>query len=131
MGINGAHIAFTVTDISVSGPWYQKVFEGQVLFDGEDDIGPIQVYGVPDNVLIGLRQHGSTASGDRFAYDRCGLDHAGLHLPDRAELEKWDAKLNELGVESSGIVETPFGLHLNFKDPDGIALEFFVPAAPG
>ena len=131
MGINGAHIALTVTDISVSGPWYQKVFEGQTLFDGEDDFGPIQVYAVPDNVLIGLRQHGSTAKGDRFAYDRCGLDHAGLHVGDRAELEKWDARLNELGVESSGIIESPFGLHLNFKDPDGIALEFYLPAAPG
>ncbi len=34
--------------------------------------------------------------------------------------------LDEKGVDSSGIVESPFGLHLHVKDPDGIALEFFV-----
>lgn len=44
------------------------------------------------------------------------------------ELEKWVAHLGEHGVNSSGIVESPFGLHLHAKDPDGIAIEFFVAA---
>ena len=36
--------------------------------------------------------------------------------------------LGENGVESSGIVESPFGLHLHAADPDGTAIELFVAA---
>ena len=38
-------------------------------------------------------------------------------------------RLAELGVESSGLETSPFGTHLNFRDPDGIAMEFFLPAS--
>ena len=38
------------------------------------------------------------------------------------------AHLAENGVETSGIVESPFGLHLHAKDPDGIAIEIFMAA---
>ena len=27
------------------------------------------------------------------------------------------------------MVESPFGWHVNFRDPDGIPLEFFLPVA--
>ena len=128
MGFTGVHVSLTVKDLAVSGPWYQKVFEGQQVFAGEDGVSPVELYMLPDNLLVGLRQHSSTAEDDEFAYDRCGLDHLGLHLTERSELEKWDAKLNELGVETSGIVESPYGAHVNFKDPDGIALELYVPS---
>lgn len=131
MAFNGVHIALTVSDLAVSGPWYQRLLEGQQLFAGDDGVGRVELYMVPDNLLLGLRQHGSTAGDDRFAYDRIGLDHLGLHLNERAELESWEAKLNELGIENSGIVESGYGHHLNFKDPDGIALEFFVAGTPG
>jgi catechol 2,3-dioxygenase-like lactoylglutathione lyase family enzyme len=125
MAFNGAHVALTVTDLAVSGPWYRNVFEGQQLFAGDDGVGQVELYMVPDNLLIGLRQHGSTPEGDSFSYDRCGLDHVGFHVADRAEVERWHAKLTELGIESSGIVESSYGVHVNFKDPDGIALEVF------
>jgi hypothetical protein len=38
-------------------------------------------------------------------------------------------KLADLGVENSGPETSPFGTHLNFRDPDGIPMEFFLPAA--
>jgi glyoxylase I family protein len=34
-------------------------------------------------------------------------------------------RLDEQGVTNSGIIEDENGLHLNAKDPDNIALEFF------
>jgi hypothetical protein len=38
-------------------------------------------------------------------------------------------RLNELGIANSGIVDDAYGHHLNFRDPDNIALELFaVPA---
>jgi catechol-2,3-dioxygenase len=49
--------------------------------------------------------------------------------PDRAGLEKWQRKLDELGIEHGGIVDASYGSGLSFRDPDGIALEFFAPPA--
>lgn len=61
-------------------------------------------------------------------FSRVGLDHMGVHVESREELEKWVAHLDENGVERSEIVESPFGLHLHVKDPDQISIEFFVAA---
>jgi glyoxylase I family protein len=129
MGINGAHVALSVTDLERSIAWYQDLFGGQELFRGNDGISELAVYAVPDNLLLAMRQHPATTPGDSFRYERCGLDHFGLHVADTGDLDKWRAKLDEQGIQHSGVVESPFGHHLNFKDPDGIALELFVPAA--
>jgi glyoxylase I family protein len=129
MGIQGVHVALTVSDLSVSGPWYQELFEGQKIFQGPDEVSEVEIYMVPDSLLLGLRQHKGTPTGDTFSHERCGLDHFAMHLESTADLDRWRSKLEEAGIDHSGIVESPFGHHLNFKDPDGIALEFFV-AAP-
>jgi hypothetical protein len=47
------------------------------------------------------------------------------HVADRQQLEAWRVRLDEQGVTNSGIIEDEAGLHLNAKDPDNIALEFF------
>ena len=60
---------------------------------------------------------------------RAGLDHVGFGCASRAELEVWVDRLNELGIEHGGIVDAPYGSGLSFRDPDGIALEFFAPPA--
>ena len=52
-----------------------------------------------------------------------GSGHLTLTVTD---MEKWVAHLGENGVDTSGIVESPHGLHLHAKDPDGIAIELFV-----
>ena len=48
---------------------------------------------------------------------------------DRAELEKWVRRLEELDIEHGEIKDAPYGSGLSFRDPDGIALEFFAPPA--
>ena len=45
----------------------------------------------------------------------------------RAELEQWESKLGELGIENGGIVHAPYGSGLSFRGPDNIAVEFFSP----
>jgi glyoxylase I family protein len=62
---------------------------------------------------------------DRFDPAPVGLDHLGFHVADRQQLEAWRVRLDEQGVTNSGIIEDEAGLHLNAKDPDNIALEFF------
>jgi catechol-2,3-dioxygenase len=129
VGMNGAHVALSVTDLDRSTGWYEDLFGGQEVFRGNDGVSDVAIYAIADTLMLGLRQHPATTSDDRFKHDRCGLDHFGMHLTDRGDLEKWQSKLDERGIEHSGIVETPFGHHLNFKDPDGIALELMAPAS--
>ena len=50
---------------------------------------------------------------------------------DRSELDEWQSRITDLGIDNSGQETSPFGTHLNFRDPDGIPLEFFLPAALG
>jgi len=66
---------------------------------------------------------------ERFAEARTGLDHFGLAVPTRADLEAWQAHLQQLGVQHSPIADRPYGSVLVFRDPDNIQLELFAPAS--
>ena len=56
-----------------------------------------------------------------------GLDHVAFGCADRAELERHAARLDELGIAHGGIKDAHYGSGVSFRDPDGIALEFFAP----
>ena len=47
--------------------------------------------------------------------------------PTASELEKWALRLDELGIAHGGIKDAAYGSGVSFRDPDGIALEFFAP----
>lgn len=79
------------------------------------------------NTLLGLHRHGAAAPREDFSELRVGLDHVAFGCADRAELERWQQRLEELGITHGGIVDAPYGSGLSFRDPDGIALEFFAP----
>jgi catechol-2,3-dioxygenase len=128
MGLGGAHVALSVTDLDRSAQWYQDLFGGEEVFRGNDGVSDVAIYALAETMLLGLRQHQGTDASDRFSHERCGMDHFGMHVTDRSDLDKWQGKLDERSIEHSGVVESPFGHHLNFKDPDGIALELFLPA---
>lgn len=121
------HVALTVTDVERSTEFYNRLFDTETLFSGEDATGPLTVC-ASSVAMFGLRSHPGSVQDDRFDPARVGLDHLGFHVADRQQLEAWQARLDEQGISHSGIVEDEFGLHLNAKDPDNIALEFF--AAP-
>ena len=42
-------------------------------------------------------------------------------------LEQWTRRLDDLGVAHGGIKDAPYGSGVSFRDPDGVALEFFAP----
>lgn len=69
----------------------------------------------------------STTSSQAVAFtpQRVGLDHLSFAVSDRAELEAWQARLDELGIEHDAIDDQGFAVALNLRDPDGIALEFY------
>jgi catechol 2,3-dioxygenase-like lactoylglutathione lyase family enzyme len=124
------HVAITVRDMTISGPWYRTLFGGDPILDEHTDAGFRHLVWLLDNgTIFGIHQHERSAPDERFSEFRVGLDHVGFGCANRAELETWMARLGELGVQHGGIVDAPYGSGLSFRDPDGIALEFF--AAPG
>jgi glyoxylase I family protein len=118
------HIALTVTDPKRSADFYNRLFDAQTFLTVEDEIGPLTIC-ISPAMMFGFRTHPSTGEADRFDPARVGLDHLGFHVADRQQLEAWRVRLDEQGVTNSGIIEDEAGLHLNAKDPDNIALEFF------
>jgi glyoxylase I family protein len=40
---------------------------------------------------------------------------------------RWEQRLRELDVEFTPLRDSELGHHLNLRDPDGIALEFYAP----
>jgi catechol-2,3-dioxygenase len=123
-----AHVAVTVKDVEVSGPWYRKLLDADPVLDEHTDAGFRHLVWVLDGgTLFGIHQHERGVPDERFTEFRVGLDHVGFGVASRTDLEKWVEKLNELGISHGGIVDAGYGSGLSFRDPDNIALEFFAP----
>jgi glyoxylase I family protein len=122
------HVALTVRDLEVSAEWYRQLIGADPVLDEHAAAGFRHVVWMLDGgTLFGIHQHERPAPDERFSEFRCGLDHVGFGVESRAELEKWMTRLKELGVPHGGIVDEAYGSGLSFRDPDGIALEFFAP----
>ena len=123
-----AHVALTVKDIEVSGPWYRELLGADPVLDEHTDAGFRHLVWLLDGgTLLGIHQHERGVPDELFSEFRVGLDHVGFACANRGELEKWMDRLNELGISHGGIVDAGYGSGLSFRDPDGIALEFFAP----
>lgn len=133
-GITGIHhISVTVTDLQASLAWYQRLLGADHVpmkfpHYGCEDTGYGELLVDPrSGVVIGL--HTNTGNdGQRFDEARTGLDHVALNVASRADLEAWTARLDELGIEHSGIRvgDQPFPFAtVVFRDPDNIQLELF------
>lgn len=119
------HVALTVSDLARSVPWYAQLFDAEPVLD--EDTGPFRhVVWAVGSTLVGLHQFPDPQSGE-FDERRVGLDHLAFACADRAELEQWQARLDELGIAHGGVVDAGYGSGLSFRDPDNIALELFAP----
>ena len=120
-----SHVALTVTDLSVSVPWYQQLFGSNPILD--EDTGPFHhvVWLLGGQTVVGLHQFPDPVSTEPFNERRPGLDHLAFACANRDEVMQWEARLNELGIANGGVVDAPYGCGLSFRDPDNIALEFF------
>ena len=125
-----AHVAVTVTDLEASTAWYSALFDAGPVLDEDETTGGFHhtVYAIGDGHLFGLHTHPDGAGGG-FSERATGLDHVAFACADRAALERWQARLDELGIAHGGIVDAHYGSGLSFRDPDGIALELFAPPA--
>jgi catechol 2,3-dioxygenase-like lactoylglutathione lyase family enzyme len=121
------HVALTVKDLSRSVPWYRALFESEPVIDEDTEPDMHHTVFLVSGTLVGLHQHDTPPAEDRFSEYRVGLDHVSFGVADREELERWASRLDELGIDHDGIKDATYGSGVSFRDPDGIALEFFAP----
>lgn len=122
-----SHVAITVADLDVSRPWYRRLLGAEPVLDEATDGGFHHTVFPVGGTLLGLHQHPTTRRDDSFTELRPGLDHVAFGCAQRAELLTWQDHLDGLGIAHGGIVDAHYGSGLSFRDPDGIALEFFAP----
>ena len=126
------HVRLTVTDVARSRAFYERVFGFPVAFElpaDADDATRAQlsflyggvIYALPGGGLLGLRP--VAPPGDRFDEDRVGLDHLSLAVSTVAELDDAVALLDGAGIAHGGVKDIGVASILEFRDPDGIALE--------
>lgn len=113
------HASLSVTDLDRSERFYTTVLGLFRL----TDFGTVRILlHRPSSFLLALVSH-DAAYGDPFTELRTGLDHLGFAVSSRDELVAWERHLQALGVPYTPIRDMEFGAHLNFRDPDNIALE--------
>jgi catechol-2,3-dioxygenase len=121
-----SHVALTVSDLGRSQAWYQALIGSEPVLD--EDTGPFHhVVWLVGGTLVGIHGFPDLKTEAPFDERRPGLDHLAFACANRAELEAWESRLNDLTIANGGIVDAPYGSGLSFRDPDNIALEFFAP----
>src|SRR5262249_34521731 len=93
------HVALTVRDLSGIVPGYERPSAPTPVID--EDTAPDShhtVHLLGNGPLFGLHQHKTPAPAERFSEFRIGLDHVSFGVEDRAELEKWARRLDEMGI---------------------------------
>ena len=130
-----AHLRLTVTDLARSRAFYDAVFGWDVAYELPPDADEATreqlwflfggvIYSWPGG-LFGLRP--VARDGDAFSEDRVGLDHLSLSVASTDDLEGAVAVLDGLGIEHGEVKDLGAGLIVEFRDPDGVALELFAP----
>ncbi len=124
------HAAITVSDLAASTRWYTTLLGSEPVLDEDEATGGYHhtVWALESGQLFGIHSHPERTEG-AFDERRTGLDHLAFACADRAELDEWVARLDELGIPHGGIVDAHYGSGLSFRDPDGIPLELFAPPA--
>ena len=117
------HVSFTVSDLDVSERFYTEVLDFVPVLDV--GYGRILMHPGTGFTLSVMKHEG--AEGEPFTELTTGLDHLGFTAETREELEEWERRFDEHGVSYTPIRDMEFGFHLNFRDPDNIALELSAP----
>lgn len=124
-----------MTDLERSRAFYDALFGWDVAYevpaDADDDTRKALdflygglIYAFPGG-LFGLRP--VAPRSDVFSDDRVGLDHVSLQVASLADLDAAVATLDAQGIPHQQIKDIGEASILEFRDPDGIALELTAP----
>lgn len=121
------HINFSVTDLQRSAEWYMGVLGLTMGWEMPDTEGRGQKIALlhPTSPFRLVLSHHARNDGQAASEFRTGLDHLAFTVTDRAELERWQRRFEELGVDHSEIKEGATGYLITFRDPDNIQLEVY------
>lgn len=132
------HVALTVSDVDASVAWYEQIFAIRHQADIPHEGGVGKLLADDNRDLMIVLHHHDRNDSMPFAETTTGLDHVGLAVTTRSELEAWQQHLEAHGVvktdradrplTQSPILDAPYASVLVFRDPDNIQLELFAPA---
>lgn len=126
-----AHVELSVRNLDASEAWYIALLDLRRVWEGRDDEQGIIARALLEpnsRTVLALTQH-LAGDDETFAVRRPGLDHLSFAVSDRDELRAWERRCAELGVEHTPFEEWSHGAAVTVRDPDGIALEFYVVGA--
>lgn len=125
------HVATLTTDLDRFTAWYQEVFGAELVFAMEAagdhprmhilDMGggaALNVFEVPPSAMIGDQRR----QGGRGA-----IDHFGIAVASRAELDAVHQRLIDAGADIGEIQKLGDTWSLFFRDVDGMELEVCAP----
>ena len=123
------HVAVTVSDLARSTAWYAALFGSAPVLDEDVAAGSFHhtVFAIGGATCSACtctpsrarRRSTSAAPGSTTSRSPAATGPA----------REVGVRLDELGIAHGEIVDAPYGSGLSFRDPDGIALEFFAPPA--
>ena len=130
------HLRLTVTDITRSKAFYTTLFGREPVIDFSAEVdepgvredrtkfygGVVFSFG---HQVLGLRP--VAEAGDTFSSTRVGLDHVGLLVDARDDLDRAAARLDADGVPRGELQDLGSMLILSLQDPDDINLELCWP----
>ena len=120
------HVALTVSDVERSVSWYEQVLGLTRVMEGPHPDGAgsfVLLASANFSVMVGIHGHDAN-DGGRFDETATGLDHVSFGVTSHEELEAWQARLSELGIEHSPVNDQVGYSVVVFRDPDNIQLEF-------
>jgi catechol-2,3-dioxygenase len=122
------HVELSVRDLDTSSRWYCQLLGAQEVFREPNDpenLVACAIYEPQSRIVLAFTQH--LAPGNQvFDARNVGLDHLAFGVASEDELAGWKARLDELEIPNSGIQDIGYAKSVTFRDPDGIALEFFM-----
>jgi mannose-6-phosphate isomerase-like protein (cupin superfamily)/catechol 2,3-dioxygenase-like lactoylglutathione lyase family enzyme len=114
------HVSVTVTDVRRSAQWYEASL-GLIRASEEvanDGTGHVLLVSPTGGWILSLS---SAASA--------GVEHVAVACGSREALVAWRDLLSERAVDPGTITDAPYGSGFVLRDPDGLELELFAPAA--
>jgi catechol 2,3-dioxygenase-like lactoylglutathione lyase family enzyme len=116
-------VKLPVRDLAESRTWYERVFGLVVELEFPD----------ADEVVRGVTGHLAGCAATWFALRESpghaagveGFNLVNLAVEDLAALEQWVARLDEIGVRHSRIIDASIGWIVVLDDPNGIEIHLY------
>lgn len=118
------HVALRSTDLARAKVFYIERLGFPLLLEAPN----LLIFGAGTSAIAIDGPANTTPAGDHFNPARVGLDHLALGCTDAHELRRVTAALTAAGIENTGVKVDPTlnKQYVAFKDPDGIAWEFYM-----